>query len=245
MAKKLKPIDGMPDFLRIPQEKRNEVWAKNPPTFFAPVLLEKDREAEYRELRETFRREEANKLLTRIEKKKEVLDTTGLRWDTNLARWIPDAPMLTPSKKLETKEIASMTTLEKYNELVLVAVELGIKAVAVKKFRTAADGEKRLAKLREEIAAAKTASKTRAGQATGIVAEFGQRVGSNREKLLLALEASKGKQVANEDLSKAVYGVKGKVGAMMNVMKGLILACPKQYEIVKDEGSHGLSLIKA
>lgn len=37
-AKKLKPIEGMPDFLRISQEARNETWAKNPPK--PPTLVE-------------------------------------------------------------------------------------------------------------------------------------------------------------------------------------------------------------
>jgi hypothetical protein len=56
---------------------------------------------------------------------------------------------------------------------------------------------------------------------TGIAAEFGFRDGSSREKLLLSLWESNGKQVPLTTLAKAVIGTSSSTDELLSVSKGL------------------------
>jgi hypothetical protein len=73
----------------------------------------------------------------------------------------------------------------------------------------------------------------------GIVGLFHTREGTNREKLLLALEAGKGKPVSIDTLLKATYGSKDEknLGAIKMVLLGIDLMIDKyklKYEMIRD-----------
>lgn len=84
-------------------------------------------------------------------------------------------------------------------------------------------------------------SKGNGAERTGIVAEFGTREGTNREKLLLALADNLNKPTSQTALIKAVYGSKeGDSGALGMVMKGLFASIASNklpYKIVKSKDS--------
>lgn len=74
---------------------------------------------------------------------------------------------------------------------------------------------------KEAKAKAKAEKKERVAiPATGILAEFNCRPDTFRAKLLLTLEAAMGKMVADEALSRAVYGTPTKIGPLGMVVKG-------------------------
>lgn len=104
----------------------------------------------------------------------------------------------------------------------------------IKKFKDKATGLKRMAELMSKppkMAAAesklsdvvrKPAKVVKEGSANKRAAEFGARVGSFREKLIIALDEHFKKQVSTPDLLKAVYGSKNTEngGALTMVLKG-------------------------
>jgi hypothetical protein len=101
------------------------------------------------------------------------------------------------------------------------------------------------AKKAKKAAPAKKAAKAAAPkvekQRTGVVAEFGTREGTNREKVLLALYAKKNKPVTLNEVAKAVYG-KGddenrlKVKAVIVGLNMMIEAGKLPYKPVEYEG---------
>jgi hypothetical protein len=101
------------------------------------------------------------------------------------------------------------------------------------------------AKKAKKAAPAKKAAKVAAPkverQRTGVVAEFGTREGTNREKVLLALYAKKNKPVALTEVAKTVYG-KGddenrlKVKAVIVGLNMMIEAGKLPYKPVEYEG---------
>lgn len=163
---------------------------------------------------------------------------------------------------MATKDFADMTPAE------LVAAYNKISGKpAIKKFRDKATGLARMAELTSKKNAEKatTTVKTVAAATAGKVAkakaepkegstnkraaEFGARVGSFREKLIIALDESYKKQVKTEDLLKAVYGSKNteNAGALTMVLKGAQIMIEKnklpytlKKEKVEGEISHGL-----
>jgi hypothetical protein len=135
----------------------------------------------------------------------------------------------------------------------------------IKKFKDKATGLKRMAELQSaktvKTVAAATASKLsevvrkpkaapKEGSANKRAAEFGCRVGTAREKLVIALDANYKKMVPALDLVKTVYGSKNieKIGSLDMVVKGAQKMIDKNklpYILKKEkneakEVSHGL-----
>lgn len=125
----------------------------------------------------------------------------------------------------------------------------------IKKFRDRATALARLAALDNEKSQAKAATakpekngKGESEQESGggnisenkLAAEFKARIGSFREKLLIALDNSFGKQVPVAELLKEVYGSKNvdNVGALGMVIKGAMATIKKNklpYELKKEK----------
>jgi hypothetical protein len=89
-------------------------------------------------------------------------------------------------------------------------------------------------------AATKTAAKAANGR-DGVVAEFGTREGTNREKLLLALNAKRNKPVKLDEVAKAVYGSggaesRGKLKAVIIGLNVMIEEGKLPYKRVEYEG---------
>lgn len=77
----------------------------------------------------------------------------------------------------------------------------------------------------------------------GLVGLFQQRTGTNRERLILALEAQLNKDVPLAALAKFVYGKADQEAALLMVMKGLVAAVSASrsgYTITKTVDAEGV-----
>lgn len=263
----MKKLDDnmIPPFCQIPQEVRNQNWEKNPPKMVRAFIQETETKLDPDTLEVLRFKEEQEKLkaASRIAKMKVKLNTKTI--DFNVMRWNSMRARFEPINNTQETEM-SKAQVEKYNSLVATAKVAGVVVKPVKAFHDSKTGEERIKALeakiketskpgwvfptkqpitkevllkavKEKPAAPKKEEKP---QATGIAAEFRQRPGGNREKLLLILEKNLDKMVTDEKLAKGLYGEDGQEGAMRMVMKGLIEACPKTYQIKREGVEYGL-----
>lgn len=168
---------------------------------------------------ESLNKRAAERQLKKAEAATMMSITTNTRGSTQLQ------PKSKESEVMSKKDYADMSG----PELVEVYNKISGKP-PIKKFKDRATALKRLAEL--QTAAAKSppspaASATSANSAEKIsdnklAAEFGARPGTNRERLLKALDENYKKQVPILDLLKAVYGSKNleNTGALGMVIKG-------------------------
>lgn len=235
--------DGFPPSLFKTQEERKAIWEANPPRplplSFGNVKREKD--PAVAELVADLENKKSIKTKNRMHKmlsKKE--DRTGQRWDSRRSRWVNENELLRKpmivittntrgSTKMTTKDYAEMSLVELANAYNKISGK-----EPIKKFKDKATGLKRMAELQSAKAAAKAVAPKlsevvrrpkpapKEGSANKRAAEFSARVGSFREKLLIALDESFKKMIPELELLKAVYGSKNteNAGALTMVIKG-------------------------
>lgn len=274
-AQELMVQDGLPTTLFKTPEERKKIWEDNPPKSLPSFAsLPKDATDQQTlkllaEMEEAKKTKGKNRIHKMLEKK---IDRTGQRWDTRTSKWVSDElpkkeqPMI--SITTNTRGSTKMTTKD-YAEMSLAELATAYNKVSgkepIKKFKDKATGLKRMAELQSaktvKTVAAATASKLsdvvrkpkaapKEGSANKRAAEFGARVGSFREKLLIALDEHFKKMVSELDLLKAVYGSKNteNAGALTMVIKGAQIMIEKNklpYILKKEkneakETSHGL-----
>lgn len=266
---------GYPASLFMTLEERKKAWDDNPPKPMprfnetSNKMSEEDTLKLMAELEVQKKAKTGNRIHKMLDKK---VDRTGQRWDARRGRWINENEMVKPmisittntrgSTKMAAKDFADMTPAE------LVAAYNKISGKdPIKKFRDKATGLARMAELTSKKNAEKatTTVKTVAAATAGKVAkakaepkegstnkraaEFGARVGSFREKLVIFLDENYRKMVSELDLIKAVYGSKNKEksGSLTMVLKGAQIMIDKnnlpyalKKEKVEGEISHGL-----
>ncbi len=262
-SQKMMVEDGFPPSLFRTDEQRKAYWRDNPPkpmpSFTTIAKQANDQEtlkllAEIEEGKKVKTKNRIHKMLIKKE------DRTGQRWDSRRSRWVSDD--LTAKKeqamislttntrgmtKMPTKDYAEMSgpeLVEAYNK------KSG--KPPIKKFKDKATGLAAMAKLTTEKVAKATAAKVSAvskpktakepkeGSTNKLAAEFGARVGSFREKLIIAFDESYRKLIKVEDLLKAVYGSKNNenTGALTMVIKGAQTMIEKNklpYELKKEK----------
>lgn len=275
-AQELMKEDGLPEALFKSQEERAKDWTDNPPkpmpAFNSLPKNATDQETLklLAELEEQKKAKTGNRIKKMLDKK---IDRTGQRWDQRTSKWVnenePRKPMI--SITTNTRGSTKMTTKD-YAEMNLAEMATAYNKISgkepIKKFKDKATGLKRLAELTSKKNAEATVKKVAvatAGKLSDVVrkpqkaakegsenkraAEFGARVGSFREKLIIALDESFKKQVKLEDLLKAVYGSKNNenAGALTMVLKGAQTTIDKnnlpytlKKEKVEGEISYGL-----
>ena len=261
-SQKLMSKDGAPDICFMSEEQRRKLWEANPPRPMPmnDLAIKKSLDPATVKLMEELEETKKNKTSTRIRKmlsKKE--DHTNDRWDSRKGKWVPinqeNKPMISittntrGSTKMATKDYADMSGPE-----LVAAYNKRSGKPAIKKFKDKATGLAAMAKLDTEKAAAakaaksvsaagdkpKTEKKEKEGSANKLAAEFKARVGSFREKLIIAFDENYRKFVAVPDLLKAVYGSKNleNTGALTMVVKGaetMITKSKLPYELKKDK----------
>lgn len=240
---------GYPPSLFMTLEDRKKVWDENPPKPLPAFnklpdnATDQDTLKVLAEFEEAKKTKTSNRIAKMLDKK---VDRTGQRWDGRKGKWVTDniqakveQAMISittntrGSTKMATKDFADMNLAEMaeaYNKI--------SGKDPIKKFKDKATGLKRLAEASSKKAAEKaTAPKAAAtgsdtvrkpkaepkeGSANKRAAEFGCRVGSFREKLIIALDESYKKLIPELDLLKAVYGSKNteNAGALTMVVKG-------------------------
>lgn len=256
--------EGAPEsIVSLTSEERAKAWEDNPPRpmpkFNDATAKSQDQatlqllaEQEFKKTTKT-----KNRIAKMLDKK---VDRTGQRWDSRKGKWVNeneflkakvDAAMivLTTNTRGATqmkKDYAEMTgpeLVEAYNK------RSG--KPPIKKFKDKATGLAAMAKLDTEKAAikkvapatpkaTKAAKEPKEASANKLAAEFGCRVGSFREKLIIALDDNYKKFVKTEDLLKAVYGSKNNenTGALTMVIKGAQTMIDKNklpYELKKEK----------
>jgi hypothetical protein len=194
-----------------------------------------------------------NRISKMLDKK---VDRTGQRWDGRRGIWIDEQAekeqaMITlttntrGATKMLIKDYAEMTGPE-----LVAAYNKRSGKPAIKKFKDKATGLAAMAKLDTEKAARakangskpKTEKAPKEASANKLAAEFGCRIGSFREKLIIAFDDNYRKLVKTEDLLKAVYGSKNNenTGALTMVIKGaekMINKSKLGYELRKDKNA--------
>ena len=241
---------GYPASLFWTAEQRRQAWEANPPKPLPAFnKTAKSQEPSVIALAAELEEKSKNKAKTRIKKMLDKkIDRTGQRWDPRRNQWVDENEIFTRkpmisittntrgATKMTTKDYAEMTGPE------LVAAYNKISGKPpIKKFKDKATGLAAMAKAQSAKAAAATVKSVAAstagklsevvrkpktapkeGSANKLAAEFGARVGSFREKLLIALDDHYKKMVPELDLLKAVYGSKNteNSGALTMVIKG-------------------------
>lgn len=255
-AQRLMVKDGFPPSLFLTQEQRKKVWDANPPKPMPAFGIVK---AVSEETAKVLAEIEANKKVktkNRIHKmldKKE--DHTGQRWDTNRSRWVDDNKeqamiSITTNTRGSTKMPAQKDYAEMSGPELVEAYNKKSGKPPIKKFKDKATGLAAMAKLQTKVVVkplSDTVRKPKAapkeGSANKLAAEFGARVGSFREKLIIAFDESYRKLVATGDLLKAVYGSKNteNTGALTMVIKGaqIMIEKNKLPYVLKKEKNEG------
>lgn len=258
-AQQLMIKDGFPKGLFLTPEQRKAAWDANPPKPMPNFGVDKKTQdpaalALLAELEEAKKSKTKNRIHKMLAKKE---NRTGQRWDGRKGKWIDERNPTMISITTNTrgtpkmKDYAEMTgpeLVEAYNK------KSG--KDPIKKFKDKATGLAAMAKLQSAKPSAKlsdvvrkAAKAPKEGSENKRAAEFGARVGSYREKLIIALDASFKKMVPTEELLKAVYGSKNteNTGALTMVLKGAQTMIEKNklpylLKKEKNEGaiSHGL-----
>lgn len=271
-SQKIMEQDGLPAACFKTVEERKKIWEENPPkplpAFNIPATAT-DQEA--LKLLSEIEFQKKTKTKNRIHKmldKKE--DKTGKRWDPRTSRFVDETALLAQKRELAMISITTNTRgstkmAKDYAEMSLTELAEAYNKISgkepIKKFKDKATGLKRMAELQTAKAAAKAAApksdtvrKPKAAPKEGSenkrAAEFGCRVGSFREKLIIALDEHFEKMVSTDDLLKAVYGSKNNenTGALTMVLKGAQAMIEKNklpYILKKEKDdagkiSHGL-----
>ena len=251
--------DGLPPGLFRSEEERKKAWDENPPKPMPKIdNAAKSQDQATLQLLAEMEFKKKNKATNRISKMLEKkVDRTGQRWDGRKGKWVSDdlnakmeQAMISittntrGSTKMTTKDYAEMTGPE-----LVAAYNKKSGKPPIKKFKDKATGLAAMAKLVTEAKAkaatkpAKVAGAAKTEKAVSenkLAAEFGCRVGSFREKLIIALDENYRKFVKTDDLLKAVYGSKNNenAGALTMVLKGAQTMIEKNklpYELKKEK----------
>jgi len=247
--------EGFPSNLFMSDEERKAAWRDKPPrpmpafgdikakALADPTALAMLAEAEQKR---------KSKAKTRIQKMLErKVDRTGQRWDARRNKWVleTEKPVI-----VITTNTRGATKMKDYAEMSLTELAEAYNKISgkdpIKKFKDKATGLKRMAEAQSAkaaAAAAKPASdvvrkpkKEKVGSENKLAAEFNARVGTNREKVIIALDENFKKQVPINTLLKAVYGSQNQenIGALKMVISGVPIMIDKYklpYELKKEK----------
>ena len=266
---------GYPASLFMTLEERKKAWDDSPPRpmpSFGVASKTQDPAALalMAELEEQKKTKGKNRIAKMLAKKE---DRTGQRWDGRRGKWI-DENELTNGKtqamfSITTNTRGSTKMAKDYAEMtgpeLVEAYNKKSGKPPIKKFKDKATGLAAMAKLTTEAKATatvksvavatadklpKAAKAPKEGSSNKRAAEFGARVGSFREKLIIALDENFKKMIPELDLLKAVYGSKNteNAGALTMVLKGAQIMIDKNklpYILKKEKNeakeiSHGL-----
>lgn len=239
-SQQLMAEDGLPPSMFLTDQQRLKAWIENPPKpmpVFGTPQKERDAAAAklLAELEEAKKVKTKNRIHKMLDKKE---DRTGQRWDGRKGKWIDENVQKEQAMISITTNIRGVTKMKDYAEMtgpeLVDAYNKKSGKPPIKKFKDKATGLAAMAKLASKpstnAAATKSLSEVvrkpakveKEGSANKLAAEFGARVGSFREKLIIALDESYRKLVPVEDLLKAVYGSKNNenTGALTMVIKG-------------------------
>lgn len=230
--------DGLPESLLLSKEQRAEEWKNHPikpmPKFDSVAKSQDQATLQLLAEMELNKKVEAKNRISKMLIKKE--DRTGQHWDFRKAKWISDdgeKPMI--SITTNTRGATKMPAAKDYAEMsgpeLVAAYNKKSGKPPIKKFKDKATGLAAMAKLMSKPSAAtaplseivrKVKPEPKEGSANKLAAEFGARVGSFREKLLIALDENYKKMVPVPELLKATYGSKNieNAGALTMVLKG-------------------------
>ncbi|HEX2614984.1 MAG TPA: hypothetical protein VHL10_05785 [Nitrososphaera sp.] len=258
--------DGLPAELLATQDERAADWVANPPKpptstmmFKEPATSEDQATLQLLAEMAVKKKVKASNRNSKMLSKKE--DHTNERWDTRKGKWVPlnQGANKMISITTNTRGATQMPAKKDYAEMSgpeLVAAYNKVSGKPpIKKFKDKATGLAAMAKIetekaaRKKISAAKGDKKPSApkeASANKLAAEFGARVGSFREKLLIAFDENYRKLVKTEDLLKAVYGSKNNenTGALTMVIKGAQTTIEKNklaYELRKEKSEGVIS----
>lgn len=254
--------EGLPPSCIISQDERKKSWDESPPKPM-PAFNSSTTKSQDQETLKLLAEIEANKKVKAKNKIHKMLDKkedrTGQRWDPRTSRWIDEAARMEKAMITITTNTRGSTKMptKDYAEMSLVELAEAYNKVSgkepIKKFKDKATGLKRMAEIQTAKAAAKqvaAANKSdvvrkpkkepKEGSENKRAAEFGCRVGSFREKLIIALDENYRKMIPELDLLKAVYGSKNteNSGALGMVWKGAQTMIEKNklpYELKKEK----------
>jgi hypothetical protein len=235
--------DGLPSSCIMTQQERQQVWDANPPkpmpSFNKVVQTDQQTLKLLAELEEAKKTKTKNRIHKMLDKKE---DRTGQRWNTRTSKWEKDQPMI--SITTNTRGATKMVAPKDYADMNLAELAAAYNKISgkppIKKFKDKATGLKRMAELKSKPSPVKTEAavngvsklsevvrkpkkEPKESSANKLAAEFGARVNTNRERLIIALDEHYRKMVSELDLLKAVYGSKNteNSGALGMVFKGM------------------------
>lgn len=240
-AQQLMAEDGLPPSTFMTDGQRLKAWAANPPkpvpTSFGKTdkVVDEATKALMAELEEGKKAKTKNRTAKMLDKK---VDRTGQRWDGRKGKWVDENAQKEQTMISITTNNRGTVKMKDYAEMsgpeLVEAYNKKSGKPPIKKFKDKATGLAAMAKLATKpsaAAASKSLSETvrrpapaivKEGSTNKLAAEFGARVGSFREKLIIALDESYRKLVPIAELLKAVYGSKNNenTGALTMVIKG-------------------------
>ena len=150
-ARRMMIEDGFPKALILTEEERKA--SRDSRVAVAATQVDPRVEAE-RLAREQRKKEATQKRVAKMLAKKSdphatPVNTHGMRWDTTYCKWVPVRIIL--EDKMDFSQMNGPQLVAVWNEMVLTAIDFGIKVDVVRKFADAATGRKRCAALHAEI----------------------------------------------------------------------------------------------